>query len=377
MIKNLLLVTSIFVTIFGFSQTSISDSFIFDGEEREYRIYIPAIYDGSQPTPLVFNLHGYGSNNVDQELYGDFRAIADTANFIVVLPMGLVDDFGSTHWNTFGTSSIDDVGFLSALIDTVYAAYNIDGNRIYSTGMSNGGFMSYKLACLLSGRIAAVASVTGTITVAEFDNCITNHPMPVMHIHGDADPTVAYEGNLLFKSVEEVVNHWVAFNECNTEPIVTELPDIDTEDGCTATHYLYEGGLIGSTVEFYKINGGEHTWPGSAYITGVTNNDFNASIEIWRFFSQYTLNELTSGIETEKEPVAFTVYPNPTSQEETTLQFADNSVKTITVLNFLGQVISEETTTNKITTVRLKSKGIYFVSVKQNGQIHTEKLVRN
>jgi len=375
--KILLFSAGILLSGLSFTQTTLTESFDYDGATREYRIYIPEIYDDSQPTPLVFNLHGYGSNNVAQEAYGDFRPVADTANFIIVHPQGLVDGLGSTHWNTFGTSTVDDVGFISALIDTIYSQYNIDGNRIYSTGMSNGGFMSYKLACLLSGRIAAVASVTGAITNDEYSDCITNHPMPVMQIHGTADPTVPYEGNMLFMPIEDIVDHWVTFNECNPEPIVTELPDTDPDDGCTATHYLYEGGLLGSTVEFYKINDGEHTWPGSAYGTSVTNQDFNACAEIWRFFSQYTLNHLTSTVAEEKTPVTFQVYPNPAQSDIVQLSFSDHSEKIIQVHNFLGQEIYAEITSEISTQLSIEEKGIYLISITQNGQTITEKLIRN
>ena len=362
-----------------YSQTVESESFLYDGELREYRLYIPAIYDGSQPVPLVFNLHGYGSNNVQQEAYGDFRPIADTANFIIVHPQGLPDDFGTNHWNCFETSTVDDVGFISALIDTIYAHYNINGNRIYSTGMSNGGFMSYKLACLLSGRIAAVASVTGSITPPEYDDCITNHPMPAMQIHGTEDPTVPYGGSLLFMPVEEVVEHWVTFNECDAEPVVTEVPDADPSDGCTATHYLYENGLLGSTVEFFKINGGEHTWPGSDFVTGVTNNDFNASVEIWRFFSQYTLNELTSSIaENEIQPELFTIYPNPSSTNQTQIRFFMEGSKLVTVHNAMGQVVYQNQTTQKLLELGgLSGSGMYFVSVTTGDQTQTLKLIQN
>ena len=120
MLRNLLSIFALSFLGSVYAQTTTSGSYVFDGQSREYRVYIPAAYDGSTPVPLVFNLHGYGSNNVEQEQYGDFRAIADTANFIIVHPMGLTDLFGSTHWNAFGTSDVDDVGFLSSLIDTIY-----------------------------------------------------------------------------------------------------------------------------------------------------------------------------------------------------------------------------------------------------------------
>jgi polyhydroxybutyrate depolymerase len=377
MLRNLLSIFALSFLGSVYAQTTTSGSYVFDGQSREYRVYIPAAYDGSTPVPLVFNLHGYGSNNVEQEQYGDFRAIADTANFIIVHPMGLTDLFGSTHWNAFGTSDVDDVGFLSSLIDTIYAAYNIDGNRIYSTGMSNGGFMSHKLACLLSGRIAAVASVTGSITTTEIDACITNHPMPVMQIHGTEDGTVPYEGNVIFMPVEDVVAHWVSFNECTNEPITTELPDIDPTDGCTVTHYLYEDGLLGSTVEFYKVTNGGHTWPGSDFDIGETTYDFNASKEIWRFFSQYSMIELTSGVTEEEAGFSFDIYPNPSNESLVNLNFSGLEDKMITVTNLMGQVIFQESVSQTNVEINLENQGIYLVTVEANGQIWTEKIIRN
>lgn len=362
---------------FGFTQTTISDSFEFDGIDREYRIYIPDVYDASEPTPLIFNLHGYGSSNVEQEFYGDFRAIADTANFIIVHPQGLLDDFGSTHWNTFGTSDADDVGFLAALLDTVSSQYNIDDARVYSTGMSNGGFMSYKLACALSSRITAIASVTGSITVAELSDCNTNHPMPVLQIHGTADAVVPYDGNFAFTGIEDLVDYWVNFNECNPDPVISEITDIDTDDECTATHYVYDGGLLGSTVEFFKINGGEHTWPGAIVDVGITNQDFDASIEIWRFFSQYTLSYLKSSVEENIISNDFNAYPNPTNSDEVQLIFADQSIRSIKLFNSLGELVQSIQSTNSTVSITLPVSGIYLVTCTDGNQTRTKKIVRN
>jgi polyhydroxybutyrate depolymerase len=176
------------------AQNTIDAELTHDGLVRTYRLYSPAAYNAATPVPLVLNLHGYTSNNLEQEFYGDFRAIADTANFIIVHPNGTEDANGDQFWSSFGVSSIDDVGFLSALIDKIQTEYSIDHNCIYSTGMSNGGFMSYELACQLSYRIAAIASVTGSMVQSRFDNCNATHPTPVMQIHGTADPTVPYLG---------------------------------------------------------------------------------------------------------------------------------------------------------------------------------------
>lgn len=296
------------------AQTTISGSFLYGGLTRTYRIYIPAIYNPAVPVPLVLNLHGYTSNNIQQEAYGNFKTIADTANFIIVHPNGTMDGNGNLFWNCFGASSVDDVGFLSALIDTVSASYNIDPNRVYSTGMSNGGIMSYHLACSLNDRIAAIASVTGTMSPSMKNSCNPQHPTPVLEIHGTADATVAYNGNTSFVPIDSLVKYWAIFNNCSLSPSVTTLPNINTTDGCTAERHVFSGGDMGSSVELFKIIGGGHSWPGAPINLNVTNMDFSASVEIWRFFRNYKLNVLTGEPPAmANNPSSLTIFPNPSS----------------------------------------------------------------
>jgi len=357
------------------SQTTISDSFIFDGIVRNYRLYIPETYNPVNPAPLVFNLHGYGSNNIEQELYADFRPIADTAGFLLVHPNGTLDGSNNLHWNTFGTSNVDDVGFLSALMDTISITYNIDFDQIYSTGMSNGGFMSYSLACALSHRIAAIASVTGTMINTTFNACEPQRPMPLMHIHGTADVTVPYNGNVFFVSVPALIDYWVEHNNCSATPVITEVPDIDPNDGCTAEHYLYTGGDLGSTVEHYKIIGGGHSWPGAPININITNMDFSASEEIWRFFRQYNLDGLITRLTEKNEPDFYvSAFPNP-SNGLVNLSYAENGPKKIHVYNQLGQLIQHINTTDKNTTIYIPAKGLYFISSSINNSRITTKIV--
>lgn len=295
-----------------FSQTTIDGSFLYSGANRTYRLYIPASYNPAVPVPLLFNLHGYGSNNTGQEFYADFRPIADTASFIIALPNGTYDLTNRRFWNTFNSSAVDDIGFLSALIDTIRGNYSIDTGRIYSTGMSNGGFMSYELACFLSGRIAAVASVTGSMIWPRLNTCNATHPTPVMQIHGTADLTVPYNGNSLFAHIDTVVSYWVQHNNCQPQPEVFPVPDINTGDNCTAVQYIYRGGTAGTSVEFFKVMGGGHSWPGAPINLNITNMDFSACVEIWRFFRQYSLHGLIAG-NTKHPEVAdpIKIFPNP------------------------------------------------------------------
>lgn len=365
---------------------TITGTLTVGGLVREYRLYVPASYVAGRPTPLLLNLHGYTSNNQQQELYGDFRAIADTAKFLLVHPNGTLDGTGSRYWNTFttpGSGGPDDVAFLSALIDAIGQQYTLDPDRLYCTGLSNGGFMSYELACRLGSRIAAVASVAGSIATTRLGACAPTHPTPVLEIHGDADGTVPYPGNVLFASVPDVLAYWVAANACNLTPTVTAVPDTDPTDGCTATHSVWRGNQAGAVVEHFRIVGGGHTWPGAPVTIGVTNRDINASQEIWRFLRRYRLSRLALATTPPTPPLALRVYPNPASST-TTFAFTLNQPArtTITLYNLAGarcaDVLAEATLAAGAHTVPYGAgslpAGLYFYVVKTGQQAYTGKL---
>lgn len=351
------------------AQSTLSGTIQSGGLTREYLLYVPASYQPGTPAPLVLNLHGYSSNNVEQLLYGDFRPIADTAGFLLVCPNGTLDNQGQRFWNTFlGNSPVDDVAFLSGLIDTLAAEYDIDPNRIYSTGMSNGGFMSYSLACELSDRITAIASVTGSMIQSRLNACDPGRPVPVMEIHGTADNTVPYNGSAIntFVAIPTLVAAWAMKNGCDPTPVTTAVPNTSTTDGCTAERQLFANGDNGSTVEHFKVNGGGHTWPGAIFPIGVTNQDFSASREIWRFFSQYRLDALTTATYTPEMNAGWSVFPNP-AQDYALLQPAGDQVaQQIRVFDAFGRL---QTTLQPASAgaVRLETAGwapgVYFVLV--------------
>ena len=302
-------------TFSSFSQQTINASITHDGIQRDYILYIPELYDGSTAVPLVFNFHGYGSNAAQQMFYGDFRDIADTEGFLLVHPEGTTF-IGDQFWNVGFpglSSNIDDVGFTEALIDELATLYAIDLDRVYATGMSNGGFMSFLLACQLSEKIAAVASVTGSMTQDTFDDCNAQHPTPVLQIHGTDDSVVLYNGNNLSIPIADVISYWVDYNNCETTPTTTTLPDVDVSDGSTIEYSVYEDGDNGITTEHMKVIGGGHTWPGSILNSAGTNQDIDASMEIWLFFSRYDINGLLSTDDYENRHVS--IYPNPTQSK--------------------------------------------------------------
>jgi len=372
----LLLALALLNTNNVFCQTTLSKSFLHNGIYREYRLYIPDAYSSAGPVPVIFNLHGYTSSNIAQEAYGDFREIADTAKFIIVHPNGTIDGSGNRYWNAYGFTTVDDLGFLAALIDTVATEYSVDMNRIYFTGMSNGGIMSYNLACNLSSRIAAIASVTGSMTQGMKNSCNALHPTPVMEIHGTADGTVPYNGSGILIPIDTVVKFWIDHNQCDNTPAFTSVPNINTTDGCTAERYIYSGGSQGAIVELFKVIEGGHTWPGATFNVGVTNMDFNASKEIWRFFRKYRLNSLTNI--SEEINNAIRLYPNP-AKAIVTIEGTE-IIRSVWMYDALGKelLVVAGNNLNKIQIItEFLEKGVYIIKIETSDKIKVLKFLKD
>ena len=351
-------------TFSSFAQQTINASITHDGIQRDYILYIPELYDGSSAVPLVLNFHGYGSNAAQQMFYGDFRDIADTEGFLLVHPEGTTF-IGNQFWNVGFpgiSSTIDDVGFTEALIDELATLYTINLDRVYATGMSNGGFMSFLLACQLSEKIAAVASVTGSMTQDTFNDCNAQLPTPVLQIHGTEDDVVLYNGNTLSIPIADVISYWVDYNNCETTPSTTTLPDLDVSDGSTVEHSVYENSDNGITTEHMKVIGGGHTWPGSVLNTAGTNQDIDASMEIWLFFSRYDINGPLSTDDFENKHVS--IYPNPTNSN---INLSLNYSKDVNYELFspLGQQLMTGTITSSNEQIDLSNlpSNIYFLKV--------------
>lgn len=354
-----------FLPFASFGQQTINGTLQHDGLTRSYILYVPASYTPGTNVPLVLNFHGYTSNAFEQMFYGDFRTIADTAGFLLVHPLGTLDATGSTYWNSGWGGTVDDIGFTGALIDSIAAAYSVNLDRVYSTGMSNGGFMSYTLACSLSDRIAAIASVTGTMNLNQSLTCNAQHPMPVLEIHGTADETVPYDGNALMEAIPNVLSYWVDFNNCTTVPQTTEVPNVNLTDGCTAVHSIYSAGDNGVDVEHYQILDGGHTWPGSFFTIGVTNNDFNASEKIWQFFMQYDMNgRIVANVVNDLMAEEITVFPNPTTDKLLVHGFSHALTDSnCNLYSVDGKQVNVKVLDNKtLDTIHLES-GIYFVRI--------------
>jgi polyhydroxybutyrate depolymerase len=361
------------------AQKTLDKTISHGGLTRQYRLYIPANYDGSKSVPLLFNFHGFTSNNQQQEFYGDFRPISNKEGFIICLPQGTVGGpTNQTFFNVgFFPSPVDDLGFTNMLIDSISTTYKIDAKRIYSCGMSNGGFMSYHLACN-SSRFAAVASVTGSFTESMAKTCKPLRPTPIIEIHGTADATVPYTGMtgaLVFLSIDSVLSYWVKFNKCNPTATVTDVPNINTTDNATAKRFVWTGGKDGVTVEHFKVQGGAHTWPGAAIPIGVTCQDFKASDEIWRFFKQYTLTVSANDILSEN---SFKIYPNPTSNQ-VTIETDEQAEYQVQIIDLQGKMMLKSNIIGSQKTLDVADlpNGIYVIRVSsEKGQIN-QKFVKN
>ena len=255
---------------------------------REFYIYIPDDIDTTNSqVPLLFSLHGYTSRAIWNLGYTGFQSIAETEKFIVIYPQGtILASTGETHWNVGGWtvgSTTDDVDYLSSLIDWAYSEYKIDRNRVYSTGMSNGGFMSYHLACNLSYKIAAVASVTGSMTPQTYNSCSPTHPTAILQIHGTADGVVPYYGNSISRAIPTVMDYWEEYNDCEQE-IINIIDDVNG-DGDGGYLYSYNQCLSDVNLRLYLMTNMGHEWP-----TNNGQNDIIAANEIWYFLKQYDVN---------------------------------------------------------------------------------------
>jgi|TARA_B100001758_G_scaffold62608_1_gene52117 polyhydroxybutyrate depolymerase len=258
-------------------------TFSHDNVNRNYLVYIPNSYDSEIDYPLMFLFHGFGGIASEFMNTADMRDLAESKNFIVVYPQGL--DLASTgsHWNCSNPSAdnksdVDDIGFIENLIDQLLIDYPvIDNKRIYAAGYSNGGFMSYYLACN-SKKFAAIGSVAGTMLDDSYQNCNAQFPTAMINIHGTDDFDVPYVGNSYYPSIPDVVDWWKNFNNATNEDLLTN------QDG-TIEQYIYYDDAGDRFVEHIKVIGGGHYWDDKLNYEGK-----NTSGLIWEFVSNFDID---------------------------------------------------------------------------------------
>jgi polyhydroxybutyrate depolymerase len=275
-----------------------TDSMTYDGLTRKYMYYIPSGIENFTSVPVVFFLHGMGASaQIGVNVLGpQYHARAERDKAIVVYP-----DATSKHWNDkLGgsyplTDSIDDVGYLSALIDLFIGDFNANPNRIYFSGSSNGGMMTYRLSCDIPEKIRAIAPFVSTISPNVAREFSKAKPIPIIITSGTADSVIKWNGGTIkvtrtpvILSGDENVAYWVGRNGVNKKAKITNLPDIETGDNSTVEIQHYKGK---NDVILYKIIGGAHTHPtlrapGKALVKGL-NMDYNSFERVWDFMLSY------------------------------------------------------------------------------------------
>ncbi len=274
-----------------------SGSIEHDGLTRSYRFYVPASYRASAPTPLLLALHGGGGNmdyQADDERYG-LISKANKEGFIVVFPNGYskLKSGKLATWNAgkccgaARDANIDDVGFIRKLVERVTSQANIDRRRIYATGMSNGGLMSYRLACEMPEVFSAIAPVAGTDNTV---NCKPSRPVSVLHIHAKNDAHVLFNGGsgmdarkqavTDFTSVPDTIAKWKAINACPAVP-----QRVLEKDGAYCE--LYAPCRDATQVELCVTETGGHSWPGASKTRNEpASQAISANDVMWDFFSK-------------------------------------------------------------------------------------------
>lgn len=287
----------------AFAARTVELTLSHDGFERKYLLYSPPFeLPRSDAKPLLFVLHGGGGTHrgMVRLTKSRFNQLADRDGFFVVYPQGIGKAWNEGRGDLISEAhrrGIDDVGFFRALIEYLVSKHPIDSDRVFVTGISNGGLMSFRLACSLSDKIRAIAPVTASIPSAILPLCRAESTVSLAVFNGTEDPLVPYYGgqSAVFRrqrgevlSTDETIRTWLAKNRCTPEPEVTALPDL-TKDGTRVTKTEYTQCGAGSKVVLYRIEGGGHTWPGGRQylpvrLIGRTSRDLNACDEIWSFF---------------------------------------------------------------------------------------------
>ncbi|PYR51839.1 MAG: hypothetical protein DMF89_04580 [Acidobacteria bacterium] len=262
------------------------------GQTREYILYVPKSYDRAKPAPLVISIHGAANWPSFQMNLSQWNSLADEHGFIVAYPAG--EGGGPKTWGLREErtpSRMPDIIFISELIDKLEASYNIDPARIYANGLSNGGGVTFALACTLPHRIAAFGPVAPAVTLP-VDWCPDARPAPMIAFHGTADRFTPYKGGKVwlapaaFPNVPRWAANWARRNRCGPKPV-------ESAAAWDVTRLEYTDCADNASVMLYTIRGGGHTWPGGQpmpeWLVGPTSRSIDATRLMWVFFSQHPL----------------------------------------------------------------------------------------
>jgi polyhydroxybutyrate depolymerase len=351
-----------------------------DGLVRNYTLRLPSAYDGITPLPLVIAMHGGFGSGTQLENQSQLTVNAEQEDFIVVYPDGTG---GIRTWNAGGccgsamNNNIDDVGFIDALLDTLIASHAIDTTRIYATGMSNGGFMSFRLACELSERIAAIAPVAATMTI---DACQPTRSVPIISIHSYMDTSVPYLGGVgdgvsghYNSPKDSVLTAFALHGNCAV------LRDTLQHDATMTVVRWHECDCQQEILHYLTQDGG-HSWHGGTG-TGIgdpPSTTISANELMWDFFQQHPLGcELTTGLSASPSQGVTQVFPNPTTDR---ISVSGNALVRLSVIDLGGRVVlSLSSLPSDLVDVDLGplAPGTYtLLTGQQDGHVSSTRIVR-
>lgn len=256
------------------------------GYDRQYLLHVPASYDPHRPLPVVLAFHGRKGDGTDIEAFSGIDAL----DALAVYPVGLPGEAGEPAWQgaPYQPPS-DDVLFVSDLLDHLQATLCVDPARIYATGKSNGGGFTALLACRLSNRIAAFATVAGAFYPETTQGCGSGRPVSLVDFHGTADPIVGYDGEASshgepLPALMDWIQGWAGHDHCG--------PAATTAIGTDVTEFAFQHCAGRSDVVHYRIAGAGHTWPGELVDSGPgsATRTISATGVLWRFFLAHPLS---------------------------------------------------------------------------------------
>jgi polyhydroxybutyrate depolymerase len=257
------------------------------GGDRPVTLQVPTTYDAGRPTPLLIVLHGYGADGNFQEQYLKLTLLVEGEGILIMAPDGTIDTSGKRFWNAtpaccnFDGSSVDDVGYIRGLIADVQGDYNVDRQRIYLVGHSNGAFMAHRLACDAAPEIAAIVSLAGA-TFEDPAACAPSEPVSVLDIHGDADTEILYAGGQVaapYPSELETMTHWQVYDRC-APGLVSDPTTLNLDfllAGNETAIQRFNGCARGTGVELWTIHGGGH----------IPNLTHDFPLLVWQWLSDH------------------------------------------------------------------------------------------
>lgn len=380
--KNyVLLLVGLFLSHISIAQY---DSIFVDNIYRTYLVHLPSNYDSNNNYPLVIAMHGGFGNAYNLENQSAFSVKADAENFIVVYPEGVTSPLGVTTWNAgwccgyASNTNVDDVGFIDALLDHLINQISIDTDRIYAAGMSNGGYLSYRLACELSNRFAAIAPVAASMSTGF---CDINRPIPIIAFHSYLDQNIPYDGGSHFNNVvpsqDSVMNFWSNLDSCL---IINDTIVNNAE----YTQVRWITCNCNKEIQYYITTDGGHSWPGGngTPLGDDPSNYLIATDLIWDFFSKYSLVDDCNTVNVDlilDEDVTLSLYPNPL---ENWFQIKGSlSNYNIDVIDVVGNVLLSVNNVDEFYAVNISElpAGIYFISINNTNETHLaiKKIIKN